>query len=128
MSRRRISVIGSQCEALQHLQFLPRAAQDLYAVMTDPERGACVSALEGEGLLIDPAVSDVKDAIRTAYRRAAKDAATLFIAYIGHGEHVEDMYYLLPRDAQIPPTSDTAVQLTNLIMETHRITRSRVDG
>jgi hypothetical protein len=92
MSQRRVLVIGSQCEALQPLEFLPRAAQELYAVMTDPERGACVSALDGEGLLIDPAVRDVKDAIRTAYQRAAKDAATLFIAYIGHGEHVRDRY------------------------------------
>ncbi len=51
MSQRRI-VIGSQCEALQPLAFLPQAAQDLYAVMTDPERGACISALAGEGLLV----------------------------------------------------------------------------
>jgi hypothetical protein len=128
MSQRRILVIGSQCEALQRLGFLPQAAQDLYAVMTDRERGACVSALDGEGLLIDPAVRDVKDAIRTAYQRAAKDAATLFIAYIGHGEHIKENYYLLPRDAQIPPTSDTAVHLTNLIMETHQIASGRVDG
>jgi hypothetical protein len=41
MSQRRILVIGSQCEALQPLKFLPRAAQELYAVMADPERGAC---------------------------------------------------------------------------------------
>ena len=69
MSERRILVIGSQCEALQHLGFLPNAAQDLYAVMTDPERGACVAALDGKGLLIDPSVNDTKDAVRTAYRR-----------------------------------------------------------
>ena len=49
MSERRILVIGSQCEAPQHLNFLPHAAQDLYAVMTDRERGACVSAIDGEG-------------------------------------------------------------------------------
>jgi hypothetical protein len=128
MSQRRILVIGSQCEALQPLKFLPQAAQDLYAVMTDPERGACVSALEGEGLLIDPAVRDAKDAIRAAYRRAAKDGATLFIAYIGHGEHVRTRHYLLPRDAQIPPTADTAVHLTNLIMETHDTAPGQVDG
>jgi NACHT domain/Tetratricopeptide repeat len=128
MSERRILVIGSQCEALQHLDFLPRAARDLYAVMTDPERGACVSALDGEGLLIDPAVTDTKDAIRTAYQRAAKDEATLFIVYIGHGEHVGERYYLLPRDAQVPPTADTAVHLTNLIGETHDTTAGQVDG
>jgi hypothetical protein len=128
MGQRRILVIGSQCKALQRLEFLPQAAQDLYTVMVDPERGACVSALDDEGLLIDPVVKDAKDAIRTAYQRAAKDAATLFIAYIGHGEHVKENYYLLPRDAEIPPTSDTAVHLTNLIMETHQIVAGRVDG
>jgi hypothetical protein len=128
MGQRRILVIGSQCKALQRLDFLPQAAQDLYAVMVDPARGACVSAIGGEGLLIDPTVKDVKDAIRTAYQRAANDAASLFIAYIGHGEHIRKNYFLLPRDAEIPPTSDTAVNLTNLIMETHQITVGRLDG
>jgi len=45
MGQRRVLVIGSQCEALGRLDFLPKAAQELYRVMTDPERGACVSAL-----------------------------------------------------------------------------------
>ena len=97
-------------------------------MMTDRERGACVSALDGEGLLIDPAVRGIS---RTRSKRVparGKDAATLFIAYIGHGEHVNENYYLLPRDAQIPPTSDTAVHLTNLIMETHQIASGQVDG
>ena len=40
MSERRILMIGSQCRALGRLAFLPQAAQELYAVMTDPERGA----------------------------------------------------------------------------------------
>jgi len=60
MSERRILVIGSQCEARQHLNFLPRAARDLYTVMTDRERGDCVSAIDGEGLLIDPTVREAK--------------------------------------------------------------------
>jgi hypothetical protein len=38
-----------------------------------------------KGLLINPCVKDAKDAIKEAFRRAAKDEATLFIAYIGHG-------------------------------------------
>jgi hypothetical protein len=73
-------------------------------------------------------ITDAKDAIRIAYQRAAKDEAALFIAYIGHGEHAYDDYYLLPRDAQYPPTSDTALHVTNLIKETHRIAAGRVDG
>jgi len=97
MSERRILVIGSQCEARQHLNFLPHAARDLYTVTTDRERGDCVSAIDGEGLLIDPTVREAKEAIRGAHQRAAKDEATLFIAYIGHGEHVEEDFYLPSR-------------------------------
>jgi NACHT domain/Tetratricopeptide repeat/Caspase domain len=128
VSERRILVIGSQCEALSQLGFLPQAARELYQVMLDPERGACVSALEDEGLLIDPTVRDAKDAIKMAYRRAAKDEATLFIAYIGHGERVDEDFYLLPRDAENPPDSDTAVHLTNLIKEAHKKAAGKVDG
>jgi hypothetical protein len=130
MGERRILVIGSQCRALAHLAFLPQAAQDLYAVMTDPKRGTCVSAIEGNGLLIDPTVAAMKAAIRSAYRRAAKDEATLFIAYIGHGERPENRedYYLMPLDAEFPPSSDTAVHLINFIKETHTNTPDKVDG
>ena len=77
MGERRILVIGSQCEALNRLSFLPDTAQELYSVMTDPGRGACVAAIEGAGLLLDPTVQEAKSAIVTAYKRAAKDEATL---------------------------------------------------
>jgi hypothetical protein len=128
VSERRILVIGSQCDALSRLDFLPQAARELYQVMIDPERGACVSALEEEGLLIDPSVQGTKQAIKRAYQRAAKDEATLFIAYIGHGERADDEFYLLPRDADNPPDSDTAVHLTNLIKEAHKKPVGQVDG
>ena len=107
MSRRRILVIGSQCSALGYLSFLPSVALDLYGVMTDPGRGDCVSALEGAGVLIDPTVNEAKDAIRRAYQRAARDEATLFIAYIGHGEKVGEKvgedFFLMPQDASHHP-------------------------
>jgi hypothetical protein len=97
--------------------------------MTDPERGSCVSALEGDGLLINPTVQAAKEAIRTAYALAAKDEATLFIAYIGHGLHFGNDFYLLPLNASPTPTSDTAIHLTHLIKEQHRISPGRgVDG
>ena len=67
MSERRVLVIASQCEALGHLDFLPQVAEDLYNVMADPERGACVPAFDGGGLLIDPSVKQTKDAIKKAY-------------------------------------------------------------
>ena len=41
-SNRRILVIGSQCASLPPpFSFLPQAAVDLHAVMTDPEVGGC---------------------------------------------------------------------------------------
>jgi hypothetical protein len=97
--------------------------------MTDLERGSCVSALEGEGLLIDPTVQAAKEAIRTAYAMAALDEATLFIFYIGHGQHFGNDFYLLTFNASIAPTSDTAINLTQLIKELHRISPGHgVDG
>ena len=55
-------------------------AQQLYREMTDLQRGACVPALDGQSLLADPTVAETREAISTAFRRAAHDGATLFIA------------------------------------------------
>jgi hypothetical protein len=138
MGQRRVLVIGTQCNyrdsgmplpKLGKLSFLPGTARDLYEVMTDSRIGGCVSALgDQKGLLIDPTVKRTKKAIKDAYRSAANDGATLFIAYIGHGEKAGDDFYLLPRDAKLPPESDYAIQLISLIQETHRNERDAPDG
>ena len=129
MSDRRILVIGSQCEALGRLDFLPQTAQDFYSVMTDANHGACVSALDGDSLLIDRTVSEAKAAIKLAYLRAAKGEATLFISYIGHGERRGDDFYLLPLDAGTSPlNSDTAVHFVNLIKEAQNNAPGSLDG
>ena len=39
------------------------------------------------------------------------------MAYIGHGEYARERFYLLPRDAEVPPRADTAVHLVELIDE-----------
>ncbi len=96
--------------------------------MTDPERGACVPAIPGSGLLLNPTVKKTKEAIKQAYNRASKDEATLFFAYIGHGEMAGQDYYLMPLDAENPPDSDAAVHLVNLIKETHSKSPGRIDG
>ena len=128
MGERRILVIGSQCEAArQPLSFLPSLAQDLYAVMTDTELGRCVPALDEGALLVDPSVGEARDAIETAFQRASKDEATLFLAFIGHGEYVGSDFYLLPCDAPIPPMSHKALDLVQLIKDLHGI-HSGVDG
>lgn len=106
-----------RCEGLGHLDFLPQAAEDLYAVMTDPERGGCVPALPATGLLVDPTVTEARAAIEQAFDRAAKDEATLFLVYVGHGEFSGSDHYLLPKDAGLPPRSNTAIHSIRLILE-----------
>jgi hypothetical protein len=118
MGERRILVIGSQCDALPRLMFLPSFAQDLYEAMIDPTLGQCTSALLNEvGLLLDPTVQQTKSKIRDAFRRASNDQVTLFLAYVGHGEVKGDDVYLLPKDANRPFNTDNAVYLVQVIRE-----------
>src|SRR5271166_5448659 len=125
-SNRRILVIGSQCASLPPpFSFLPQAAVDLHAVMTDPEVGGCTDAAPG-GLLIDPTVAAAKAAIKDAFRAAAAEEATLLLALIGHGTYAGRDFYLLPHDGVEPPDSDTGVQLVQLVKEQHRL--HPVDG
>jgi tetratricopeptide (TPR) repeat protein len=128
MGQRRILVIGSQCHRLPELGFLPQVAADFYAVMTDPALGACIPALDGSGLIIDPTVAQARQLIESAFMRAAADRATLFIAYIGHGEMLDEDFYLLPTDSVEPVSSQNAVQLTTHIKELARTAAGRIDG
>ena len=101
MSERRVLVIGSQCAALQGspLNFLPSVAEDLARTITDPDFGGWDPALDGKALLVDPTIDELDRAIAEAVERASRAAATLLLAYIGHGEHSEYDFYLLPHDA-----------------------------
>jgi hypothetical protein len=130
MGERRLLVIESQCDQLKpELSFLPYEARQLYEIMIDPTLGQCVPALpDGRGLLIDPSVAEAKDCLRTAFECAARDDATLVIAYIGHGEAVGPAFYLLPKDAKPRPTADTAVDLVRQVRDLHLIGDSSVDG
>jgi Tetratricopeptide repeat/NACHT domain len=127
MGKRRILVIGSQCDALPRLSFLPKAAEDLYAVMTDPDFGGCEPALPNGGLIRDPTVSEAKRDIKEAFVQASRGDATLIIAFVGHGEYADRDFYLLPRNAASPPDSENGIHLVQLIKELHR-KDSNVDG
>jgi hypothetical protein len=127
MGQRRILVIGSQCKAMPTLSFLPKAAEDLYEVMTDPTLGGCVPAMKGKGLVLDPSVEEARAAIEDAFQQASKDGATLLLAFVGHGEFAGDDFYLLPHNASVPPRAHTAIHLIQLIKELHR-EHSDVDG
>ncbi len=85
--------------------------------MSDHDRGQCFNALTSGGLLIDPTVAQTRSAIQEAFTRASHDEATLFVAFIGHGEFVGDDYYLLPTNAAYPPRSDTAVHIDQVVKE-----------
>jgi hypothetical protein len=131
MGERRVLVIGSQCAALpnNHLAFLPGMAEELYQVLTDPALGGCVPALENhnKSLLIDPTIAVADSAIVAAMARASQDAASLFVAFVGHGERAEDDFYLLPYDASLPPDSATALFIAKRLQELLR-RHDRLDG
>src|SRR5262249_18220249 len=129
MAKRRVLVIGSQCDGLKPpLSFLPDAAERLYEVMIDPALGECVPALPTGGLLLDPSVKQVKDALRSSFELASQNDDTLLIAFIGHGDHSGNDFYLLPKDAIVPQLdSETAVNIVQRVKELYRV-HSNVDG
>src|SRR5262249_49331956 len=122
MAQRRLLVIGSQCHALNRLDFLPEVAERLHAQLIDPRRGDCLGvALEGRppGLLLEPTVGQTKAAIRGAVEEAASAEAPLILAYVGHGEFLDGRsgdFYLMPTDAT-EPTADGAIHFAEFIKD-----------
>lgn len=117
--RRRVLTIGSQCPAVgSDLPFLPRLAVEFDEVMRDRTRGGCAPALpDGRSLLLDPTTDQVDEAFDLAFAGAARESASLFIAYIGHGEASRGDLYLLPADASYPPTMRNAFLLVKRVQE-----------
>jgi len=130
MPQRRLLVIGSQCDILNKLDFLPEVAERLHALLRHPSPGGCEGVpLEGcpPGLLLDPTVEAAKKAIKTAIKEAAEAGATLILAYIGHGEFPDEMsgdFYLMPKDAAVP-TADEAIDFTVHIKDCIKLLRNR---
>lgn len=116
VGERRLLVIASQCAELNLLSFLPAAAKDLADSLLYPTAGGCVPAV-GDGVLIDPTIAELDDAITTAFAHASEDEATLIIALVGHGEYIADDFYYLVRDTALPPSSRTAFLLAQRIRE-----------
>lgn len=116
VGERRALVIASQCDSLNLLSFLPKAAHEVAAALLDPEIGGCVPAT-GTGTLIDPTMVELDDALVEAFERASEDEATLFLALVGHGDYSSDDFYFLTRDAQYPPDSRKSYLLAQRIKE-----------
>jgi hypothetical protein len=126
MSERRVLVIGSQCQGLPNspLPFLPAYAEQLYETMLDPQLGACGPALPEGGLIINPTLGEMTAAIKTAVMRASDDAATLFVAFIGHAVSADNDLYLLPWDGTEQPDSDSGYLVGQRMVELVRSYRS----
>ena len=119
MNGRRMLVIGSQCQKLNTLSFLPEVAVRLHELLTAPGPGECRPADAGDppGLLLDPAVAEAEAAIIEAYDDAARGGETLILAYVGHGELFRDDFFLMPTNAASPPNSKGAIHLAQVIKE-----------
>ena len=117
MLPRLLLVIGSQCDILNKLDFLPEVAERLHALLRHPGPGGCGGIpLEGclPGLLLNPTVDAAENAIEAAIQEAASAGATLILAYIGHGEFPDEMlgdFYLMPKNATAP-TAKRAIDFT----------------
>ena len=117
---RRILVIGSQCNNLNHLSFLPDVAVRFHALMMAPGPGECPPAGRSANRQDSSSTrlfSQAKAAIKTAYDSAARNGDTLILAYIGHAEFVRQDFYLMPTDAADPPNSEDAIHLAQFISD-----------
>ncbi|UMP03838.1 FHA domain-containing protein [Amycolatopsis sp. EV170708-02-1] len=118
VGERRSLVVASQCDSLNLLSFLPDAGHQVSTALLDPEIGGCVPALEdGRGLLVDPTMVELDDALVEAFERASEDEATLFLSLVGHGEYADDDFYFLTKDTGLPVDSRRSFLFAQRIKE-----------
>jgi hypothetical protein len=132
VGERRALVIGAPNERFGELTFLADVVLELHRVLLDPAAGGCIPALPdgGELILGDRATRTVLvSAIGDAIRAAARDQATLFLYFVGHGHREEPDFYLVAADTPGPAQvdSENAVPLGQRIKELLR-QNSTIDG
>lgn len=118
MAGRRVLIIGSQCDDLGRLSFLPTVAERLHELMINGPGECSGVVLEGcpDGLLLDPTVAEAKAAIESAVREAAGAGVALILAYVGHGDLYRGRFYLRTKDST-GPTPATAVDLARFLSD-----------
>ncbi|PXX70688.1 AAA ATPase-like protein [Nocardia tenerifensis] len=125
MGGRLALVVGSECAALGELGFTDSLAGGLYAGLR--EAGGWEAATEADGPVLDPTAAQLVSAVDVAFERASQRAATLLVAFIGHGMATNSGdFYLMAHDSPSPPRSDNAFHLTQGIRE--RLNTSALDG
>ncbi|MFC3449136.1 FHA domain-containing protein [Amycolatopsis speibonae] len=118
MGERRSLVVASQCDSLNLLSFLPDVGHEVSTALLDPGIGGCVPALaDGRGLLVDPTMTELDDALAEAFERAAEDEATLFLSLVGHGEYAADDFYFLTKETSLPVDSRKSFLFAQRIKE-----------
>lgn len=118
VGERRSLVVASQCDSLNLLSFLPDVGHDVSKALLDPDIGGCVPALaDGRGLLVDPTMVELDDALAEAFERASEDEATLFLSLVGHGEYADDDFYFLTRETSLPVDSRKSFLFAQRIKE-----------
>ncbi|MBE1578222.1 FHA domain-containing protein [Amycolatopsis roodepoortensis] len=118
VGERRSLVVASQCDSLNLLSFLPDAGHQVSTALLDPAIGGCVPALgDGRGLLVDPTMVELDDALVEAFERASDDEATLFLSLVGHGEYADDDFYFLTKDTGLPVDSRRSFLFAQRIKE-----------
>ncbi|WP_233224111.1 FHA domain-containing protein [Amycolatopsis sp. BJA-103] len=118
MGERRSLVVASQCDSLNLLSFLPDVGREVSAALRDPGIGGCVPALaDGRGLLVDPTMVELDDALVEAFERASEDEATLFLSLVGHGEYADDDFYFLTKETSLPVDSRKSFLFAQRIKE-----------
>ncbi len=118
VGERRSLVVASQCDSLNLLSFLPDVGHDVSKALLDPGIGGCVPALaDGRGVLVDPTMTELDDALVEAFERASEDEATLFLSLVGHGEYADDDFYFLTKETSLPVDSRKSFLFAQRIKE-----------
>jgi hypothetical protein len=109
-------IVGSQCKRLPELSFVEEYAEKLYQAL---ETAGWRSARDGGGLVLNPSISTLKNAVEDAFSAADGARSTLLVAFVGHGvaRGTHD-FYLMSTDAPAErPNSDKAFHFTQFVRE-----------
>jgi Caspase domain/Tetratricopeptide repeat len=108
-------IVGSQCDGLQPLPFVDELAARLHAALGAGQWRAA----SGGDWVRNPTTAELRATVEEAFTTANDAAATLFVAFIGHGVASGDEdFYLMTRDAPADkPKSHNAFHFTQFIRD-----------
>ncbi|MEO9239722.1 MAG: ATP-binding protein [Jatrophihabitantaceae bacterium] len=105
MPGRRALIIGSECDALNKLDFPAQLAPQLCEELI--HRGDWLPIRPDRPVVVNPTIIEFKDAVREAFEIADAESAQLLIAFIGHGISTRKSdYYLQAIDSPAVPDPD----------------------